>query len=169
MVTEAGDQYGSFDQIRQRLAAVDVMARYAAGIDRADWPLVESCFDPAAHVRGTRMEARFAEYFPVLRVEIEKFERTFHFLGNQRVRLDDQSTWLETYAVARHFWTSAHGEPKQMTIGVRYFDEFRRSERGWVIADRAVDLDWTDTNPPSAGVTWTVPDRGRESISEVFG
>jgi hypothetical protein len=159
----------SIDELERRHAAIDVMAAYADGIDRRDWPLVESCFDPAAHIRGTRMTSGFAEYFPVLRREIEKFERTFHFLGNQRIRSGEQAMWLDTYAVARHFWTDGRGEPAQLTIGVRYHDELRRSGRGWLIAKRGVDLDWTDANPPTSLVTWSGVDGRGAAITEVLG
>jgi hypothetical protein len=150
------DESLQLDEVVQRLAVSDVMASYAAGVDLRDWELVESCFAPDAYVHGTKMSADFGTYFPVLCAELEKFERTVHFLGNQRCRLAADTAWLETYAVARHFWSDA-GSPQQLTLSVRYRDDLRREAHRWVIARRVVELDWIDTSPPGPGLRWTVP------------
>ncbi|HEX3335664.1 MAG TPA: nuclear transport factor 2 family protein [Jatrophihabitans sp.] len=156
MIVSVLDEISQLDEVVQRLAVTGVMASYAAGVDLRDWELVASCFAPDAYVHGTKMSAEFGTYFPFLCAELEKFERTVHFLGNQRCRLAADTAWLETYAVARHFWTDA-GSPHQLTLSVRYRDDFRRAADGWVIARRLVELDWMDTSPPGPGLRWTVP------------
>ncbi len=156
MIVAVRDEISQLDQVVQRFAVSGVMASYAAGVDLRDWELVESCFAPDAQVHGTKMSADFGTYFPFLCAELEKFERTVHFLGNQRCRLAADSAWLETYAIARHFWTES-GSPRQLTLSVRYRDDLRFASQGWVIARRVVELDWTDNSPPGPGLQWTVP------------
>lgn len=145
-------------QLVARHAVIDVMSAYAAAVDRHDWAAVRACFDPAAYIQGTRMTGSFTEYFPHLREELEKFERTVHLLGNQRITVSGEQAWLETYAVARHFWRSADDAPQQLTIGVRYSDDLHRTTNSWAIIRRAVDLDWADTSAPGPGLTWSVFD-----------
>jgi SnoaL-like domain len=155
-------------QLLRRHAVTDVMAAYAAGVDRRDWPLVRSCFEPDAHVRGTRLTAAFADYFPHLCAELTKFERTTHFLGTQRVEVTGDTAWLETYAVARHFWRELDSSPRQLTIGVRYTDDLRCTSDVWVITRRVVDLDWSDAGPLGPDVTWTTHaavDAGRDGTA----
>jgi hypothetical protein len=138
-----------------RLAIHDVLCSYAAGVDRRDWEVVESCFTADAYVEGSRKQARFAEYFPFLRNEFGKFQRTTHFLGNHRSAVDGDRATAETYAVAMHFWTESTGEQRRMAISVRYADDLVRAD-GWRIAHRRVAADWI-VEAGGADIHWTLP------------
>jgi hypothetical protein len=141
--------------LADRLDIHDVLATYASGVDRRDWDMVSSCFAPDAHVDGTRMSGPFSEYFPFLRVELAKFDRTTHFLGNHRAGVDHDSAWAETYAVALHFWTDEHATLHRMGLSVRYADQLERRDR-WRIVRRSVVADWVFEDG-GAGVAWTLP------------
>jgi hypothetical protein len=123
-----------------RIDVLQVPVRYAHGIDRRDWDLVASCFAPTAFVRGSRNQAPFPEYLPDLRVGVEAFAVTTHFMGNQVVTVDGDGAECETYALAFHW----HVDPEQnLLVAVRYLDTFERHEGGWRIAARAVETDWS--------------------------
>ncbi len=105
---------------------------------------MQSCFHPDATIRGTRFSADLAEYLPRFQSELEKFERTVHFLGTQQIRVEADQASLETCAIARHFWTDQESGPQQMAIGVRYLDDLRRDDGAWTIGHRAVELEWSE-------------------------
>ncbi len=148
--------------VLDRFAIYDVMADYASGVDRRDWPLVRSCFAEDAFVEGTRLQAGLSEYLPVLIAEIEKFDRTVHFIGNQRVRLADDGAVAETYLVATHFWTGDRGRTCKMAISVRYRDELRR-RGGWKIVNRRVVADWIYDDSRPDGDHWSLPSQGDDA------
>ena len=70
---------------------------------------------------------------------------TTHLTGNQLIELDGDSAHLETYLLTVQ-WTTpgpSHTEPPGAVSGVRYQDDVVRTDKGWRIARRTVDLDWT--------------------------
>jgi hypothetical protein len=123
-----------------RIDVLQVPVRYAHGIDRRDWDLVERCFAPTAFVRGSRTQAALPDYLPDLRVGVEAFAVTTHFMGNQVVTRDGDVADCETYALAFHW----HVDPEQnLLVSVRYLDTIERHEGGWRIAARTVEADWS--------------------------
>jgi hypothetical protein len=142
--------------LSDRLAINDLVISYARGVDRRDWPSVEACFAPEAYVAGTRMQAPFAEYFPFLQSEIEKFDRTTHLVANHSATISGDRANAETYTVALHFWNDASAAPHRMAIAVRYADELERRDR-WRIVRRSVVADWVYEEPNAMGLPWTLP------------
>jgi hypothetical protein len=142
--------------LADRLAINDLVVSYARGVDRRDWPLVGSCFAPDAYVVGTRMRGPFAEYFPFLQSELEKFSRTTHMVGNHWASVNGDSASAETYTVALHFWTDASADLHRMAIAVRYADELERRDH-WRIVRRTVVADWMYEEPNPLGLPWTLP------------
>jgi SnoaL-like domain len=65
---------------------------YARGIDRRDWKLVRSCFADDAYVQGSRTTAALDEYLPQLRLGVEYFPATMHFIGNKIVDVGDDNS-----------------------------------------------------------------------------
>jgi hypothetical protein len=76
---------------------------------------------------------------------LERFDRTFHFLGQATYEIDDRTASGEIYCIAHHLTVgSAGAENKVMYI--RYADEYRFEAGGeWRIAHRRVRWDWTET------------------------
>jgi len=130
------------------LWARDLLARvpvtYARGIDRRDWALVRSCFADDAMVEGSRASAPVEAYLADLRLGVEFFPTTMHFMGNQIVELEGDVGRVETYAVAYHWKAEQAGaeHPDNLIVGVRYHDTLVRSGERWVISHRHVDPDW---------------------------
>jgi hypothetical protein len=117
---------------------------YSRGVDRRDWKLVRSCFTDDAHVEGSRATASIDDYIDHLRVGVEHFPATMHFMGNQLVDVDGDRGSVETYAVAFHWKGTPAGaqDPANLVVGVRYHDQVIRQGDGWLIARRHVDPDW---------------------------
>jgi hypothetical protein len=119
---------------------------YTRGIDRRDWELVRSCFADDAFVAGSRTTSTLDEYFPQLRIGVEYFPATMHFVGNQIVDVaeDGRSGHVETYAVAYHWRGDPPGaeHPENLVMGVRYDDDIAEVAGEWRITRRSVTADW---------------------------
>lgn len=79
--------------------------------------------------------------------ELNKYEVTTHFNGQSTVVLDGDRATGETYCIAHHVYTS---EGKKLTLfiaSIRYYDVFAKVEGKWLIAERKLIFDWTDTRP----------------------
>jgi hypothetical protein len=125
---------------------VRVPVIYTRGIDRRDWELVRSCFADDAYVQGSRTTAALDEYLPQLRLGVEYFPATMHFIGNQIVDVGDDgsSGHVETYAVAYHWRGENPGadHPENLILGVRYHDDIVEKQGEWRIIRRTVSTDW---------------------------
>jgi hypothetical protein len=123
-----------------RLRIEDLAKRYARGIDARDWAAVDSCFMPAAKVRGTTFSGPYPEYITSLRSAVESFQTTMHFFGTQLAEVDGDKGHLTTYGIAFHLCGGPSG--KDFVIGVRYLDDVARTDDGWLIQERVVEGIW---------------------------
>ena len=133
--------------ILDRQAIHDVLMRYARGIDRCDWALVESCYHPGAHDDHGRFKGPVEEFMPWVKTQLERFDSTMHFLGNVLIELDGDTASAETYCVAYH---RLKGEDVDSIAGLRYVDRFERRAGAWRIADRAIVVEWNRIDPVDA-------------------
>ena len=75
-------------------------------------------------------------------LRLGRYESTSHVVGATDLRIDGSDATAEVHCVAHHI---ERGIDKVLTI--RYADVYRRTEAGWRIADRAVQVDRTETRP----------------------
>ncbi|RBY84360.1 nuclear transport factor 2 family protein [Blastococcus sp. TF02A-26] len=75
----------------------------------------------------------------------ERFDRTFHLLGQVGTVTDgDEATGL-VYCLAHHLSRSAGTDH---VVFLRYRDRYRRGDDGtWRIAERIGTVEWTETRP----------------------
>jgi hypothetical protein len=119
-----------------------VMLRYARGVDDRDWEQVRRCFASEAFIDGTGHSGVRDEYLTRLIDEVARFGVTMHTIGNQVVEIDGAAARTETDLVARHF-ADLEGRDEQLVLGVRYHDQLRRTDDGWLIVHRAVRRLWS--------------------------
>lgn len=121
---------------------------YASAADRRDRDAFLSVFAPDARLTVSRDGAGDRtmaghDALASIPVSLGRFERTFHLLGQARYSVDRDRATGEVYCVAHHL---ASGTNTVMYI--RYADEYGRDASGaWRIADRRVQVDWTETRP----------------------
>jgi hypothetical protein len=78
---------------------------------------------------------------------LARFERTFHLLGQAGYEGEGDRATGEVYCVAHHLTRDAAGTTDTVMF-IRYADEYRADASGaWRIADRRVQIDWTETRP----------------------
>jgi hypothetical protein len=77
-------------------------------------------------------------------VEMNKYEATTHFNGQSTVALDGDRATGETYCIAHHV-SSSEGKRTLFIASIRYSDAFAKVEGKWLIAERKLIVDWSDT------------------------
>lgn len=141
--------------------------RYARGIDRCDFEMVEQCYHPGATDDHGRFKGPVEEFTPWVQTQLDRFDTTMHFLGNVLIELDGDVARAETYCVAYH---RLQGADVDSIAGLRYIDRFERRNDEWRIAHRAIVVEWNrvdDVTTPGFGPEYL---RGtRDGTDPVFG
>jgi uncharacterized protein (TIGR02246 family) len=132
--------------IEDRLALQELVARYARAVDRRDYAAFSALFtaDGVLHGPGYAMRAH-GEIEKGIRL-IERYESTQHCVHQQLVDVRGDTATGETYCVARHVY-SRDGIARKLDMGIRYLDEYVRSDREWRFVRRELVLDWTQDLP----------------------
>jgi hypothetical protein len=137
-----------------RLEIRELVDAYAHCADRRDAKGQMSLFTENTHflvfmdARSEKpsMELNRREDLAPVFDELNKYEVTTHFMGQSTVVLDGDRATGETYCIAHH--VSASEGKRTLFIGsLRYFDVFAKVEGKWLIAERKLVVDWTDTRP----------------------
>ena len=133
----------ALQELLDRAAIRDVMARYARGLDRRKFDLVRTCFTADAtadYGTGAQVASGIDAIMAQVRV-VEQFQLTQHFMGDQLIEFHGDSADVETYAVDRLRYTR-DGQEYDSTGGLRYVDSFARVGGDWRIAKRVMHTDW---------------------------
>lgn len=151
-------------ELADRIEIVDVLARYARGVDRCDWDLVRNCYHDDATDDHGLFRGDVDGLLAFLGDLAGKLASTTHHLGNQLVELDGDGAKAETSCLGWYRRLDRIGAERSVAQGLRYLDRFERRDGRWAIADRVVVLDWEHVfepgpQPPVAG-TWRRGARG---------
>jgi hypothetical protein len=140
----------STDPVADRLALLDLAFAYARHADRIEADHLGALFVDDGVLRIVR---RGSDAPPVERIgradivsaikRLDRYESTFHLIGNHVYEIDGDAATGEVYCVAHH----VHGEPGSRldhVMMIRYQDRYRRQADGWRIAERELWVDWTE-------------------------
>ncbi|HEV7680404.1 MAG TPA: nuclear transport factor 2 family protein [Candidatus Dormibacteraeota bacterium] len=127
----------------------ETLLRYAAAVDRKDWPLMATCFtaDCTGVWNGVELNGvdaivgyinQAASRFTVL--------GSMHMLTNIYVELDGDTASVETYAFSSLAGDS-DGEVFLRLRGLRYRDVLVRQGGDWLIKHRDLSADWETRTP----------------------
>jgi hypothetical protein len=71
------------------------------------------------------------------------YAATSHLLHQSQIEVREDRATCETYVTAHHLSApDERGRAVDTVVGARWIDELVRSESGWVILSRVVDVDW---------------------------
>lgn len=132
------------DPLLQRLAdeseLMDLIHRYAFGLDHEDWVLWRSVFADEVTMDMTDYSpGRSARPAPAdlvvgnARVLFAGLERSQHFLGSHRFAVDGDSATITAHMRAEHWLHTGQGSDKYTMFGT-YFDEAIRTDEGWKLS-----------------------------------
>jgi hypothetical protein len=146
-------------ELADRLAIREVVDLYARAADRVDGAAAAALFteDGALRIfeRGTAEPVRERlgrEAIATAFAGLSRYDVTLHVVANHLVDLDGDAATGETYCLAHHVRTIGEGEAAHLSdhlMAIRYLDDFVRTEEGWRIAQRRLQLEFTEERPVS--------------------
>lgn len=167
---EAATTSDTLDRLESRVEILDVLARYARGIDRLDRELVVSCYHPDAVDEHGMYGGRVVDFVDSAFERQAGIEMSSHCMFQSLVEFPGPDVAaVETYAraVERHL-TDPPGGLRDDVVGLRYLDRMERRASGrWLIAHRTVIIDWTQSRAVDAGWLAEQPlTRGRRDAED---
>jgi len=117
-----------------RIALMDVMLKYAKGVDDRDLELYRSCFADDVEVLGFGEQTyRGGDAWTAYVVQaLERFGPTQHMLGPQLATVDGDTAVCRTDVQALHYLKDAPGTT--LTLWATYETEMRRIDGDWKIS-----------------------------------
>ena len=141
-------------ELRDALAIRSLCERYAQAVDAGDPAAFVSVFTSDGHLVSnyTGSEHHFNGHERLAEVVAGAkgvAPTTMHLIGNHLAEVDGDTATGVTYCVANHL----REDRSNHVMMVRYIDRYARGSDGnWLIADRRVDIQWTETrqaDPPA--------------------
>lgn len=140
----------------ERVDIIDITHRYCWALDSRQWQLLDEVFlpDATAELASPLLVDRAAIVARVKRA-IEPLDATQHTVTNHMVQVHGDDADSVCYLHAQHVRAGAEGGPLYVVAG-RYHDRLVRTADGWRIADRRLEIVWTEGNmavvvPPRNG------------------
>jgi hypothetical protein len=138
-------------RLLDRTEILEVLARYARGIDRADAELLKSCYHgDAVEEHAGVYSGNAHEYVDGAMLRVRQMGPMQHLLGSSHVEQSGDVAHVETYV-----WTFVRmrkGDQDFDTLtGGRLIDRFERRGDEWKIAHRRTILDWNRDMPSAEG------------------
>lgn len=125
-----------------------VLNRYASSLDGRDWSRLATCFTPDA-VADYGVLGRhdgFAAIEGLVRGVLGKLDASQHFISNHEVDLDGNTAKSRCYLQAQHVKRNTEGGDNYLVGGI-YLDDWVRTDSGWRIQSRQLQITWIEGNP----------------------
>jgi uncharacterized protein (TIGR02246 family) len=141
--------------MRDALAIRALCERYAQAVDSDDSTAFVSVFTPDGHLVSNFGGAETHFYGREQLAQIPAHAKdgsptTMHFIGNHMADVNGDTATGVTYCIANHL----REDRSNLVLMLRYLDSYSRDSDGeWLITDRRVDIQWTETrqaDPPPA-------------------
>lgn len=145
------------EKLLARIEILDVLARYARGVDRGDGELLKSCYhEDAIEEHAGNFTGNAHDYVDGAIGRILKMDAMQHLLGSSHIDFADHDSqngdcaWVET-----NVWTflriDVAGVATDTLTGGRLLDRFELRSGDWKIAHRKTILDWNRDSPSAEG------------------
>jgi hypothetical protein len=137
----------ALQDLLDRAAIREVLARYCRAADRCDEELLRSCYHAGALDRHGRFAGPAADFAAwVIGVQRASSITTQHAVSNVVIELAGTTAWVESAFMATHVRPAREGcdEPFLDTFWGRYVDRFDKRDGVWAIASREVIHDWSE-------------------------
>jgi uncharacterized protein (TIGR02246 family) len=132
--------------VRDALAIRALCERYAQAVDAGDIDAFVAVFTSDGHLvsnyTGNHYHGREQLADVVIRTKAIA-STSMHVIGNHVADIDGDTATGVTYCIANHL----RDDRSNLVMMVRYVDKYSRSSDGaWLIADRSVEVQWTETH-----------------------
>ena len=149
MTSETGRVPGS-QEVSDRLAILDVLAKHCRGVDRANESILKSCYWPDAEVAYGGFNGNAHQFCAMLPAAIRAYARTQHSISNTAFEFLGDVALVETYVTAYHYRAVEGGTDTEMTYLGRYLDRLQKRGDVWKILHRQVVMDWNQNAAATA-------------------
>jgi hypothetical protein len=146
--------------LADKQAIYEVVARYCRGVDRLDLELVRSCYHPDAREHHPGFDGGRDDYIAWIGQGLVRFEGTMHVIANHLVEIDGDLARAETYVNAYHWSTDATDPELNFSTGSRYVDTFARRAGEWRVAERYCVRNWVRVEVGSGELQLPTADNG---------
>lgn len=143
------------DDVLRRLldtqAIVDLTIAYGWLLDHGPRQDLDQVFtqDAVAIYGGDRFDG-LAAIIDKVESALGKLTISQHIVSNQQVEIDGDTARCRCYLHAQHTLRGTPGGDNFIIAG-RYLDELVRTDDGWRITHRVLEMDWTEGNPKVTG------------------
>jgi hypothetical protein len=142
----------SADEAADRLAIRELVDAYAFCADTRDAEGQKALFTDdtqfVVYMGGEGTDAtdvlRGRESLTPVFENLNTYEVTMHFNGQNTVTLDGDRATGETYCLAHHVYTDDGGR-KLMIAAIHYQDAFAKADGAWRFTERRLYVRWTET------------------------
>lgn len=131
----------TLENLINREAIRDVIARVARGEDRRSEALLRSAYWPEARIDFGVMAGGFDDYLTWCVPGSPMIPVTQHMLGQTLISLRGDGAKAETYVYSYHRVVAEGGE-RDTAMGGRYLDVLEKRDGDWRIASRTMLYDW---------------------------
>jgi hypothetical protein len=130
------------ENVKDKLEIVEVMTKYAAGIDTLDFDLYSSCFSKNVELHGFGVNKDNGEpkvikgidaWITYVKEAISKYSATQHLLGNPLIKLTDNKAYVRTDVQARHYLKDPEGA--MFCLWAVYNTEMEKDGGKWKITN----------------------------------
>ena len=121
-----------------RVAIMDVLARYTAALDTQNWDMLDDVFTPDAAIDYTTSGGEKGNYPEIkqwLAKVLSTFPMTQHLIGMPAIWLDGDTATSRT-DVYNPMAMEHNGKRNLFYVGAVYEDRLVRTDQGWRISQR---------------------------------
>ena len=146
--------------LQSRQEITDILIRYARANDRADEPLMHSCFHPDATLKFGPFDGAAADFVPYAMKIVRPLKWCAHHISNVFIELKADKAVSECYYFAHHRRVTKTGDGEEDAFFQgRYIDRLERRDHVWKIAHRRGVGDYTVVVPAATPYESTPAER----------
>jgi hypothetical protein len=134
-----------------RADTLGLVYAYARAVDQRDLALLESLMRPDVRIAGPGFEARSCREFLESLAILDRYERTYHLVGNHSGDWAGDEFVGETYCVASHLY-AREGAARKFDMGIRYAEQIMREGARLLFRERVLSVIWTQDLPATIGM-----------------
>lgn len=142
------------ERLADELELHQLAADYARGVDVPDGKRVAELFLPDGVLRIFHRgkvepfsERVGREAIALAMNGLTRYQTTLHVVANQYLELAGDAATGETYCLAHHIREVEGKGLMDYFMAIRYLDEYSRTDEGWKIAVRELQVEFTEDRP----------------------
>jgi len=136
------DPHATGSDDADRAAIVRLTARYCWALDTRDWDRLADVFTPDAVAELGMVCRGLPAITERVRDALEPLAASQHTVSTHDVDVDGDRAWSRCALVAQHVGRGA--DEAKFLVGGSYHDELVRTDDGWRISSRRLEVTWTD-------------------------